>query len=124
MFERVPSPALGLEFDPSHLVWQGIDYMQALRDFKDKVYHSHAKDTEMLEDNVRREGILGIHHNCWRYRIPGYGVINWARYISGLIEIGYDGGIAIEHEDPVFSGPRFEEGLVRGFYVLNPLINP
>ncbi|MCL5998265.1 MAG: sugar phosphate isomerase/epimerase [Chloroflexi bacterium] len=124
MFDRVKSPALGLEFDPSHLVWQGIDHMQALRDFKDRVYHSHAKDTEMLVNNVRREGILGIHHNCWRYRIPGYGVINWAEYISGLIEIGYDGGIAIEHEDPVFSGERFEEGLVRGFQVLNPLINP
>lgn len=124
MFTRVPSPALGLEFDPSHLVWQGLDYIQILRDFKDRVYHSHAKDTEMLENNVRREGILGIHHDCWRYRIPGYGVINWAAYISGLVEIGYDGGVAIEHEDPVFSGDRFEEGLARGFQVLNPLVNP
>ncbi len=124
MFTRVPSQALGLEFDPSHLVWQGIDHIQAVRDFKDRVYHSHAKDTEMLHHNLRREGILGIHHNCWRYRIPGYGVVNWAEYISTLIEIGYDGGIAIEHEDPVFWGDRFEEGLVRGFQVLNPLINP
>ncbi len=124
MFTRVPSKALGLEFDPSHLVWQGIDHIQAARDFKDRIYHSHAKDTEMLHHNLRREGILGIHHNCWRYRIPGYGVINWAEYISTLIEIGYDGGIAIEHEDPVFWGDRFEEGLARGFQVLNPLINP
>lgn len=124
MFNRVPSPALGLEFDPSHLVWQGVDHMQALRDFGKRVYHSHAKDTEMLMNNVRREGILGIHHNCWRYRIPGYGLINWAEYISGLVEIGYDGGVAIEHEDPIFSGDRFEEGLVRGFHTLNPLINP
>jgi sugar phosphate isomerase/epimerase len=122
MFTRVPSPALGLEFDPSHLVWQGLDHMQALRDFGSKVHHSHAKDTEMLPNNVRREGLLGIHHNCWRYRIPGYGQINWAEYISGLIEVGYDGGVAIEHEDPIFSGPRFEEGLARGFRVLNPLV--
>ena len=124
MFDRVNSPALGLEFDPSHLVWQGIDHIQALREFKAKIYHSHAKDTEMLTYNVQREGILGIHHNCWRYRIPGYGVVNWAQYIASLIEIGYDGGIAIEHEDPVFAGDRFEEGLVRGFRVLNPLVNP
>ena len=124
MFSRVPSVALGLEFDPSHLVWQGIDHITALKDFKSRVYHSHAKDTEMLMDNVRREGILGIHHNCWRYRIPGYGQINWAEYIAALVEIGYDGGVAIEHEDPVFSGDRFEEGLVRGFRVLDPLINP
>jgi len=124
MFTLVQSPALGLEFDPSHLVWQGIDHIQALKAFKDRVYHSHAKDTEMLHHNLQREGILGIHHNCWRYRIPGYGVINWAEYIAALIEIGYDGAIAIEHEDPVFSGDRFEEGLVRGFRVLNPLVNP
>ena len=124
MFERVNSPALGLEFDPSHLVWQGIDHIQALKEFRSKIFHSHAKDTEMLIHNVRREGLLGIHHGCWRYRIPGYGVVNWAEYIAALIEIGYDGGIAIEHEDPVFAGDRFEEGLVRGFHVLNPLVNP
>ncbi len=124
MFNRVPSLALGLEFDPSHLVWQGIDHIVALKEFKSRIYHSHAKDTEMLMHNVRREGILGIHHNCWRYRIPGYGQINWAEYIAALIEIGYDGGVAIEHEDPVFAGDRFEEGLVRGFHVLNPLVNP
>ncbi len=124
MFSRVNSPALGLEFDPSHLVWQGIDHIVALKEFKTRIYHSHAKDTEMLMHNVRREGILGIHHDCWRYRIPGYGVINWAEYIAALIEIGYDGGIAIEHEDPVFAGDRFEEGLARGFRVLNPLVNP
>lgn len=124
MFTRVPSKALGLEFDPSHLVWQGIDPIQAASDFKDRIYHSHAKDTEILHHRLQREGILGIHHNCWRYRIPGYGAINWAEYISTLIEIGYDGGIAIEHEDPVFSGDRFEEGLVRGFNTLNPLIHP
>jgi sugar phosphate isomerase/epimerase len=124
MFNRVPSLALGLEFDPSHLVWQGIDHILALKQFKTRIYHSHAKDTEMLMDNVRREGILGIHHNCWRYRIPGYGQINWAEYIAALIEIGYDGGVAIEHEDPVFAGDLFEEGLVRGFHILNPLVNP
>ncbi len=124
MFERVNSPALGLEFDPSHLVWQGIDHIQALKEFKTKIYHSHAKDTEILTHNLQREGILGIHHNCWRYRIPGYGRINWAEYVAALIEIGYDGGLAIEHEDPVFAGDRFEEGLVRGFRVLNPLVNP
>jgi sugar phosphate isomerase/epimerase len=124
MFTRVESPALGLEFDPSHLVWQGIDHIVALKEFKARIYHSHAKDTEMLMHNVQREGILGIHHDCWRYRIPGYGQINWAEYIAALIEIGYDGGVAIEHEDPVFAGDRFEEGLVRGFHVLNPLVNP
>lgn len=124
MFTRVDSAALGLEFDPSHLVWQGIDHILALKAFKHKVYHTHAKDTEILHDNLRREGVLGIHHGCWRYRIPGYGQINWAEFIAALVEIGYDGGMAIEHEDPVFVGDRFEEGLVRGFYVLNPLVNP
>lgn len=124
MFNRVKSATLGLEFDPSHLVWQGIDHVLALKAFKTRIYHTHAKDTEILHDALRTEGILGIFHQTWRYRIPGYGQINWAEFIAALVEIGYDGGMAIEHEDPVFADERFEEGLVRGFHVLNPLVNP
>jgi len=122
MFDAVPSKALGLEFDPSHLVRIGCDHMAMLREFADRVYHVHAKDTEILYDQLAWCG----HYDgkTFRYRIPGYGEINWAEFIAGLIEIGYNGGIAIEHEDPVFSGKRFEEGLVRGFDVLDPLINP
>lgn len=122
MFEAVDSDALGLEFDPSHLVRIGVDHMAALKAFGPRVYHVHAKDTEMLWDSIAEHGYYG--GAPFRYRIPGYGQVDWAEFISGLVEIGYDGGVAIEHEDPVFSGPRFEEGLLRGHDVLRPLILP
>lgn len=118
-FRAVPSRALGLEFDPSHLYWQGIDHMRALREYADRVYHVHAKDTEMLPERRYRGGING---DAYRFRVPGYGEINWARFISSLDEIKYTGGVAIEHEDMVYWGDRFDEGLVRGWQTLNPLI--
>jgi sugar phosphate isomerase/epimerase len=121
MFSAVPSKALGLEFDPSHLHWQGIDYIRALYEFKDRIYHVHAKDTEMLPERRYRGGINGDY---FRFRIPGYGEITWPRLISALDEIGYSGDIAIEHEDPVYWNERFDEGLDRGWQVLYPLIHP
>lgn len=121
MFRAVPSKAIGLEFDPSHLYWQGIDHLRALYEFKNRIYHVHAKDTEMLPERRYRGGVNGDY---FRFRIPGYGEINWATFISALDEIGYDGGVAIEHEDPVYWRDKFDEGLVRGWQVLNPLINP
>jgi sugar phosphate isomerase/epimerase len=120
-FSAVPSRALGIEFDPSHLHWQGIDYLRALREYRDRVYHVHAKDTEMFPERRYRGGVNGHYY---RFRIPGYGEINWTGFISTLNEIGYDGGVAIEHEDEVYSGDRFDEGLVRGHQVLRPLIHP
>lgn len=121
MFRVVPSRAIGLEFDPSHLYWQGIDHLRALHEFKDRIYHVHAKDTEMLPERRYRGGVNGDY---FRFRIPGYGEINWAAFISALDEIGYDGGVVIEHEDFVYWKDKFDEGLVRGWQVLNPLINP
>jgi len=120
-FRAVPSPALGLEFDPSHLYWQGIDHLRALREFKDRIYHVHAKDTELLPERRYRGGVNGDY---FRFRIPGYGEINWPAFISALDEIGYTGGVAIEHEDPIYSEDRFDEGLMRGFQVLDPLVRP
>lgn len=120
-FKAVPSMALGLEFDPSHLYWQGIDHVRALHEFKDRIYHVHAKDTEMLPEKRYRVGVNG---NCFRFRIPGYGEINWPQFISALNEIGYDGGVAIEHEDPVYWKEKFDEGLVRGQQVLYSLVHP
>lgn len=118
-FKLVPSKALGIEFDPSHLYWQGIDHIRALKEFGPRVYHVHAKDTEMLPDVRYR---WGVNQDNFRFRIPGYGEINWPEFIAALVEVGYDGGVAIEHEDPVFCEERFDEGLVRGHRVLRPLI--
>ncbi len=121
LFEAVPSPALGLEFDPSHLYGQGIDHIRALKQYAPKVFHVHAKDTEMLPEQLYQ---WGHYATPFRFRIPGYGEINWMRFLTALDEIGYSGGVAIEHEDPIYSGDRFDEGLKRGHDVLFPLLHP
>jgi sugar phosphate isomerase/epimerase len=95
-------PELGLAYDPSHLVWQMIDPYLPLREFGKKMIHVHAKDTEILRDKLQDTGIEGS--GWWRYRIPGWGEINWTRVISDLMEAGYAGAISLEHEDPVWEG--------------------
>ena len=113
MFEAVNSPNLGLEFDPSHLYWLGTDYIQAIKDFKDKIFHVHAKDTEIFYDKLSEETIYGT--GWWRYRLPGLGEIDWQKFIATLYDIDYKGDIAIEHEDPVFSGKKRNQGLEMGY---------
>jgi len=110
MFNEVVSPALGLQFDPSHLYWLQIDYLAALREFAPKVGLVHAKDTEILPGTLARTGILG--RGWWRYRLPGLGKIDWPAFVGALREIGYQGDLAIEHEDPLYEGEKAPEGLL------------
>ena len=117
MFEELPSPSLGLEFDPSHLLWLGVDYIKALKKFGDKIFHFHAKDTEILEEKIEEETIFG--KGWWRYRIPGFGEVDWEKVIHILQEVSYTGGFVIEHEDPIFSGERRKEGLRLGYKYLS-----
>ncbi len=110
MFQEVPSKYLGLEIDPAHMVWQGIDYVRAIREFGHKIFHVHAKDVEILHDVKARTGqygvlfsqVDGLGHGWWRGRTPGWGDVNWHKLISALIEVDYKGNIDIEHEDDVF----------------------
>ena len=103
MFAAVPSDALGLSFDPSHLLWLGaLDPAAAVREFGPKVFHAEAKDTEVLPDVLLRQGIWGS--GWWRYRLPGHGSVDWGAYLSALAEIGYSGPVTIENEDPFSPG--------------------
>ena len=95
-------PELGLAYDPSHFVWQFIDPYRPLTDFAARIVHLHAKDTEILDQQLNDTGIEG--QGWWRYRIPGWGQLNWTRIVSGLLEAGYTGAISLEHEDPVWEG--------------------
>ncbi|MCX7804426.1 MAG: sugar phosphate isomerase/epimerase [Planctomycetota bacterium] len=101
MFDLVPDPNVGLNFDPSHLDWMGIDYLAAVTEFKDRIFHTHAKDTEVREDVLRRVGCN--HRGWWRYVIPGYGRIKWGEYVARLRSIKYDGVLSVEHEDNTFT---------------------
>jgi sugar phosphate isomerase/epimerase len=103
IFDLVPSKRLGLEFDPSHLVRQYIDYVQAAWDFKERILSVHAKDTEIIQPVLQEVGIHG--KGWWRYRIPGQGLIDWPKFINVLLQAHYRGGIAVEHEDPFWDEP-------------------
>ena len=103
MFEAVPCPALGLSFDPSHLVWLQIpDVPGIIREYRSRIYHVDGKDVEILPGRLARQGILGS--GWWRYRLPGAGQLDWRSIFSALSEIGYNGYVSIENEDPVFPG--------------------
>lgn len=103
MFAAVPSKALGLSFDPSHLVWLGIPNIpDVIREFGERIYHFDGKDTEILRSRLARQGILGSA--WWRYRLPGMGELDWSAIFAALSDIGYDGIIAIENEDPLAPG--------------------
>jgi sugar phosphate isomerase/epimerase len=108
-FELVPDANLGLNFDPSHLVWQSIDYLEAVERFRDRIFHTHAKDAEIKQHVLRWVG--NQSPGWWRYCIPGYGEINWGVYIARLRGVGYDGVLSIEHEDGAFG---VEEGFIKG----------
>lgn len=119
IFELVPSRRLGLEFDPSHLVRQYIDYVAAAWEFKERIHSVHAKDTEIVEPVLQRVGIHG--KGWWRYRIPGQGLINWPKFINVLLQAGYSGGVIVEHEDgfwdepPSNKAPDFPQARKDGF---------
>ena len=123
LFNEVPSENFGLNFDPSHLYWLGIDHNRAARDYADRIFHTHAKDAELLPDGQYRYGILSEQltdnpwrSGWWRYRMPGSGAIDWGAFIATLREIGFDGTLSIEHEDPEYEGSeeKVKEGLRLG----------
>jgi sugar phosphate isomerase/epimerase len=114
------APYVGLQYDPSHLVWQMMDPIQTAREFIDKIYDVHLKDTEIRWDVLRRSGINPVNKaSWWAYRLPGLGSINWAEFFSVLQRAGYAGGMSIEHEDALYgedhSGPDFSEDYKTGF---------
>jgi sugar phosphate isomerase/epimerase len=97
MFELVPNENFGLNFDPSHLVWQDIDYLHAVDVFGSRIFHTHAKDTEVVAHRKAWVGNQG--KGWWRFVIPGLGEINWGVYIARLRKVGFDGVLSVEHED-------------------------
>lgn len=110
MFDAVPDPALGLEYDPSHLICLGIDYLRAIRDFAPRIFHVHAKDAEVLAEEVYRHGFFDGRAS--RHRMPGLGQADWRAIVSLLRACGYTGNLDIEgRHDPEYHGAREEEGL-------------
>ena len=122
LFRELPGATMGFNYDPSHLIRMGIDPLRFLREFADRVYHVHAKDTAVADADVLYE--FGREQSAtfadaprwgeptWRYTIPGHGVTNWPETFRVLAAAGYQGGVSVELEDMNFNGT--EDGEKRG----------
>lgn len=112
LFSRLDSASVGICFDPSHLVWQFIDAYAACDEFAERIFHVHAKDTEIFRDRLARRGVL-TDFAWWENRLPGFGELNWIRLLALLETHGYGGVVSIEHEDPTWNGSLelVDEGL-------------
>jgi sugar phosphate isomerase/epimerase len=132
LWEWMFSIGLYLNFDPSHLVWIGIDPVVAVKPYIDRIPHAQAKDVEILGDRRNRYGFFGRTRErtnpwdvgWWRYRVPGLGTVDWVRLVDALYEGGFDGVLSVEHEDPVWGGTEalVEAGLEVAHRTLRPLI--
>jgi sugar phosphate isomerase/epimerase len=117
-------PEFGFNFDPSHFVWQLIDPVIFIKRLGDRIFHAHAKDSELQQDEIPRSGIIPT--GSWmrldrgfRFRVPGWGDVNWKRIITAFVTVGYDYVLSYEHEDPVMSR---EDGCEKCIQFLKPLI--
>jgi len=102
MFDEIPSRSFGLNYDPSHFVWQQMDYLKPLHEFKERIFHVHLKDAKVLRDRLDEVGILATPLEYHAPKLPGLGDVNWGRFISALTDIGYNGPACIEVEDRAF----------------------
>jgi len=106
IFEILPNENLGINYDPSHFVWQMMDYIKPLYQFRNKIFHVHYKDIKLYEDELKKVGTMAYPLDYMSPKLPGLGDVNWGKYVSALTDIGYDGFTCIEVEDRAFEGTR------------------
>jgi sugar phosphate isomerase/epimerase len=104
MFDAIPSDHFGLNYDPSHMVWQQMDYLKPLRDFTGKLFHVHAKDVRVDKHRLDEVGIMATSLEFHVPKLPGMGDIDWGQFFSVLTDVGYDGPVCIEVEDRAYEG--------------------
>lgn len=106
VFDILKSDNLGINYDPSHFVWQMIDYIKPIYEFKDKIFHVHYKDIKVYPDRLNDCGIMAYPLDFMSPKLPGLGDVDWSKYVSALTDIGYDGCTCIEVEDRAFEGSK------------------
>lgn len=106
VFSVLPSANLGLNFDPSHYVWQGLDYLKTLYDFSDRIFHVHFKDIKLYPEKLKQCGVMAYPLEYMSPKIPGHGDVDWSAFISALNDIHYNGCAVIEVEDKAFESTR------------------
>lgn len=100
MFDMIPSDNFGLNFDPSHLIWQQIDCVRAIKEFHPKFVHAHAKDERIDTDLLYERGIMGLGWH--KPKLPGLGDVDWSAFFAALTDVGYRGPLCIEVEDRAY----------------------
>src|SRR6185436_2365332 len=104
MFERIPSKSFGLNYDPSHLVWQMMDPVRPIYEFADRIFHVHAKDARLYPDRLNNAGILATPLTFHQPKLPGLGDVPWSKFFAALNDIGYRGPVCVEVEDRAYEG--------------------
>ena len=122
MFEIIPDANFGLNFDPSHLVWQMIDIPRAIREFAPRILHTHAKDLEIRRDGLYEQGVMSAGMGWQVPRLCGLGEVDWGQFFGALYAAGYDNVVSIEHEDRMFEGSP--EKVKRGFELARDTLKP
>jgi len=113
---------VGMNFDPSHLVWQMIDQGRFIREFGDRMVHVHAKDVMIDRDGLYENGVMSVGIGWQIPRLCGLGDVDWSGFFSDLYGAGYDGPVVIEHEDRLFEGD--ENKVKRGFLLARDVLSP
>lgn len=106
LFKIIPSPNFGINFDPSHFVWQMMDYTQPLYEFKERMFHIHFKDIKLYKEKLNEVGVMAYPLEFMEPKLPGLGDVDWGAFISALRDIGYDSFTCVEVEDRSFEGSR------------------
>lgn len=106
MFKIIPSPNFGINYDPSHFIWQMMDYIKPIYEFKDRIFHVHFKDIKLHADKLNDYGIMSYPLDFMSPKLPGLGDVDWSKFVSALTDIGYDGFACVEVEDRAFEGSR------------------
>ena len=106
MFDIIKSENFGINYDPSHFIWQQIDYIKPIYEFKDKIFHVHCKDIKLYADRLNDVGVMAYPLEYMSPKLPGLGDVNWGKYISALTDVGYDSFVCIEVEDKAFEGSK------------------
>jgi sugar phosphate isomerase/epimerase len=124
MFEIIPSAHFGLNYDPSHMIWQQMDYLKPLLEFKHKLFHIHLKDAKLFKDKLDRVGIMATPLEYQSPKLPGLGDVDWKKFLNGVRESGYAGPVVIEFEDKMYetSKEKIVEGMLKTRNFLLPLL--
>ncbi len=105
-FDIIDSDYFGINYDPSHFIWQNIDYIKPLYEFKDKIFHVHFKDIKVYREKLNEVGIMAYPLDYMSPKLPGLGDVDWGKYVSALTDIGYNSFACVEVEDKAFEDTK------------------